>query len=258
MLRAMILTLVMILITFSAYQLGQDEQLVKVLGLTKVPISQSTTPQETNDADAKARENSPYIPPAPPASSSSQISSRPPRFILDESVSVDPVIEEFPHSENSDFESYIDPSAAEILDPSGEEKNNSYEQISEITIKIPTEEEKLASAQPYIKELTALLSSFKNHLEDLSDDILEEYLSIPPGSRSNELAALVVKYKPQISQAIDKFDRQAENIFNKTTAALAAIGADDSITNDARNAYERDKTSSLEHYYNIFAQLEQS
>ena len=251
MLRTMILVLIMILITLSALQLGQDDQLIKVLGLTKVPVSQAPKVEEVSP---ETEEENTYIPPPPPSSSEVVISSRPPRFILDEPLSVAPIPEEEPHP-SSDV-SISGAVNAEILDPSAEAKIEGESHGSEISVRIPTEEEKLGAAQPYIKELSGLISSLNGSLSDLGDELLGEYLSILPGSRSRELPALIAKYHPQTAQITDSFDTQAEAIFNKMTAALAAIGADDSIVGDARNAYARDKSAGLEHFNSILNQFD--
>ena len=64
MLRAMILTLVMVLITLSAIQLGRDDQLIKALGLTKVPISPASESQP-NFVNPKSSEEAAYVLPSP-------------------------------------------------------------------------------------------------------------------------------------------------------------------------------------------------
>jgi hypothetical protein len=148
----------------------------------------------------------------------------------------------------SSLESSLDPSAqARVTDS----------QSSEVTVKIPTEEEKLEAAQPYIKELTSLLKNLNNQITALGEDAVEEYLSIAPLERESRLSALIEKYKPKADQLIKGVDPQAEKIFIKMTSALAAIGADDSIVGDARNAYEREISGDLDHLDEVLSQLGQ-
>lgn len=54
---------------------------------------------------------------------------------------------------------------------------------------------------------------------------------------------------------IDQADRQAADILMRMTGALAAIGADDGIAQDARAAYERSKQEEIDRYTLIFSEL---
>ncbi|MPN38068.1 hypothetical protein SDC9_185591 [bioreactor metagenome] len=63
------------------------------------------------------------------------------------------------------------------------------------------------------------------------------------------------KYLPRATKLEKESDAQSEAILLKMSAALAAIGADDSIVQDARAAYERSKQEQLTHYTELFSSL---
>ncbi len=245
MLRAMILVLTLLLVTLSAAYLGQDEQLTQVLRMAKTPVT--SMPAESSESSSSS-EPPPESKPEPAASQSSSTS---PRFVMDEPLTnpVPPADSEISDSSESTSDSLPDPSAHALLYPVEEESSKPYELIP------PSEEEKLAAAEPYVKELFALKDRNVRAFGELADQALSEYLSIPPDERSAALPALMEKYLPRATELEKESDAQSEAILLKMSAALAAIGADDSIVQDARAAYERSKQEQLTHYTELFSSL---
>ena len=241
MLRAMILALTLLLVTLSAAYLGQDEQLTQVLRLAKTPV-ESTVSEEASSESVVSQ----------PASSSeltsSQNTSTSPRFVLDEPLTDPPPLSTSDSSSNAE-DSLSDPSAHAQLYPADVESSGSY------VFTPPTEEQKLAAAEPYVKELFALKDRNVREFGRLADEALSEYLSIPPDLRSQKLPELMDKYLPHVKALEQESDAESEAILRRMTAALAAIGADDSIANDARAAYERSKQEQLSHYTELFSSL---
>lgn len=244
MLRAMILVLTLLLITLSAAYLGQDEQLTQVLRLAKPPVT--SMPNESSETVSEA-ESQPESQSEPVTSESSTS----PRFVLDEPLSNPPPISEFDldnSTENTESDNtHLDPSAHAKLYPADEEKP--YELIP------PSEEEKLTAAEPYVKELFALKDRNVRAFGELADEALSEYLAMSPDRRSAAVPALMEKYLPRVTEIEQESDTQSEAILLKMSAALAAIGADDSIVEDARTAYERSKEEQLAHYTELFSSL---
>lgn len=238
MLRAMILTLTLLLVTLSAAYLGQDEQLTQVLRLSKTPMANSSSEQAPPSSSDASQ----------PTSSASQSSSSSPRFVLDEPLTDPPPLTD-PASPTTPEAPMPDPSAHALLYPANGESSKPYELIP------PSEEQKLAAAEPYVKELFALKDRNVRAFSELADEALSEYLGTSPDRRSAGLPALMEKYLPRVTALEQESDTQSESILLKMTAALAAIGADDSIVQDARDAYERSKQEQLSHYTELFASL---
>lgn len=246
MLRAMILVLTLLLVTLSAAYLGQDEQLTQVLRMAKTPVT--SLPAESSE---------PYIDSEPlPESKSESVASRSssstsPRFVMDEPLT-NPVPSsgsDAPDSSESSGDSIPDPSAHALLYPVDEESSEPYVHTP------PAEEEKLTAAEPYVKELFALKDRNVRAFGELADEALSEYLGLPPDDRAAALPALMEKYLPRVTALEEESDAQSEAILLKMSAALAAIGADDSIVEDARAAYERSKQEQLSHYTDLFSSL---
>lgn len=152
-------------------------------------------------------------------------------------------------SSESSGGSLPDPSAHALLYPVDGESSKPYELIP------PTEEEKLTAAEPYVKELFALKDRNVRAFGQLADEALSEYLGLSPDRRSAALPSLMEKYLPRVTALEKESDAQSEEILLKMSAALAAIGADDTIVQDARAAYERSKKEQLAHYSELFSSL---
>lgn len=243
MLRAMILVLTLLLVTLSAAYLGQDEQLTQVLRLSKTPVSNSSSKQPVTSSSTYSGPSSSQTP-----SSSSESSSSSPRFVLDEPLTNPPPISDS-ESQSSSEDSLPDPSAHAQLYSTDDKSSESYEPIP------PSEEEKLAAAEPYVKELFELKDRNVRAFSELADEALSEYLGTAPDRRSASFPDLMEKYLPRVNELEEESDAQSEVILLKMEAALAAIGADDSIVQDARSAYEHSKEEQLSHYTELFASL---
>lgn len=249
MLRAMILVLTLLLVTLSAAYLGQDEQLTQVLRMDKTPVtSLPTEPSEAPVSSEPAPESQPQ---SQSQSAASQSSSTSPRFVMDEPLTnpVPPTETSDPGASDSSDSSLPDPSAHALLYPVEDESSEPYVHNP------PTEEEKLAAAEPYVKELFALKDRNVRALGELADQALSEYLSIAPKERSAALPSLVEKYLTPATNLEKESDAQSEAILLRMSAALAAISADDSIVQDARAAYERSKREQMAHYTELFSSL---
>ncbi len=246
MLRAMILVLTLLLVTLSAAYLGQDEQLTQVLRMAKTPVT---------SLPAEQPEEPPASSAPPPESKSqpaaSQSSSTSPRFVMDEPLTnpVPPAETGEPDSSESSGDSLPDPSAHALLYPVDGESSTPY------VHKPPTEDEKLTAAEPYVKELFALKDRNVRAFGELADQALSEYLGISPNARAAALPSLMEKYLPRAAELEEESDAQSEAILLRMSAALAAIGADDSIVQDARAAYERSKREQMSHYTELFSSL---
>lgn len=248
MLRAMILVLTLLLVTLSAAYLGQDEQLTQALRTARTPVtsipaessaSSISTPSES-ESESKSE-----------SADSSQSSSTSPRFVMDEPLTnpVPPAGSETSNASEYAEDSLPDPSAHALLYPVDDENSKPYEFIT------PTEEEKLEAAKPYVKELFALKDRNVLAFGELANEALSEYLGISPDKRSAALSSLMEKYLPRVTALEEESDAQSEAILLKMSAALAAIGADDSIVQDARAAYERSKEEQMAHYTELFSSL---
>lgn len=232
MLRALILALVLLLITLSAAHLGQDEQLIGVLRLAKTPkpaVSQAEPLQ--SPAPEKSSE-----------SSSDGEESRSPRFVLDEPLPSLPPLEW---------------QSSSTADPSAHAQVNPVSSSEAFTPRIPTEEEKLAAAEPYVRELFTLQERSVARLREIGEKAMGDYLSVPPDQRAVSMPTLMEKYLPEVRALESETDAQAETILLRMTAALAAIGADDAIVQDARTAYEQEKAQQLDRYLAMFSSLVQ-
>lgn len=256
MLRCMILLFSFLLITLSAAHLGRDEQMVRALGLRRdpamevreeapdIPIESSQAPPSFAASDAGTPPDSSMSAP-PVAPSSSRPESAPPRFVPDEPLpeySLPPEPEE-------------EPSAVQPLDPSAHALVSPAESQGEYVPPVLTEEQKLKVAEPYVKELFALKENALRAIGELGDQAIGDYLAADPSARSAALPAIAARYLPQVQTLIDQADRQAGDILMRMTGALAAIGADDGIVQDARAAYERSKQEEIDRYTRIFAEL---
>lgn len=238
MLRAMMLALTLMLVTLTAAYLGQDEQLTQVLRQAKTPVeSSSYSPQTSAISESSS------------AGISEKESSHSPRFVMDEPLT-NPILPQ----ESEDAEA---PSSSEGLDPSAHAQVASSQGDSSYQPPTPTEEQKLATAEPYVKELFDLTQSSKNELDSIADQAISEYLGISPDMRHESLPTLIEKYMPRAQQLEQQTDEKAESILLKMSAALAAIGADDSIVQDAKAAYERSKQEQTNRYSQIFSSFEQ-
>lgn len=246
MLRCMILLFSFLLITLSAAHLGRDEQLVRVLGLRPDP---AVTVRE----DAR---NIPVLPQQQASSSGSSASpsstadvppaeSRPPRFVLDAPL---PEYSLPPEAEQ-------EPSVPHPLDPSAHALVSPTEPQEEYIPPVLTEEQKLKVAEPYVKELFALKENALRAIGELGDQAIGDYLAADPSARAAALPEVAARYLPQVETLIAQADRQAEDILMRMTGALAAIGADDGIAQDARAAYERSKQEEIDRYTLIFSEL---
>lgn len=246
MLRAMILVLTLLLVTLSAAYLGQDEQLTQALRMAKTPVTsmpaESSEPPISTEPEPESK---------PESTASSQSSSTSPRFVMDEPLTNPIPPAEAGTSDSSEYsrDSLPDPSAHALLYPVDGESSKPYELIP------PTEEEKLEAAEPYIKELFALKDRNVLAFGELADEALSEYLGLSPDKRSAALPSLMEKYLPRVTALEEESDAQSEAILLKMSAALAAIGADDSIVQDARAAYERSKQEQMAHYTELFSSL---
>ncbi|MFV0496575.1 MAG: hypothetical protein ACK5L0_00180 [Candidatus Fimivivens sp.] len=247
MLRAMILVLTMLLVTLSSAYLGQDEQLTQALRIAKTPVA--SVPAESSAPPANAS-SAPESKPEPPTTSS-QISSISPRFVMDEPLTnpVSSAPSDSSDSSEDTGDTPPDPSAHALLYPVDGESDEPYEPIP------PTEDEKLDAAQSYVKELFALKDRNVLAYGELADEALSEYLGLPPDERATALPSLMEKYLPRVTALEEESDAQSEAILLKMSAALAAIGADDAIVQDARAAYERSKQEQMAHYTELFSSL---
>jgi colicin import membrane protein len=231
LLRTMILALVLLLITLSAAQLGQDEQLIEVLRLARTPKPASSQPQPAPQPQPQPES------PAPPPS---QAESSPPRFVLNEPLPSLPP---------------LDRESSSALDPSAQAQVSPAASSEAVAPRIPTEEEKLSAAEPYVRELFALRERSAADFKELSEQAMGEYLSAPPDERAGILPSLMDKYLPEVTVLESETDELAESILRRMTAALAAIGADDTIAQDARAAYEQEKAQQLERYLAMFSSI---
>ncbi len=249
MLRAMILVLTLLLVTLSAAYLGQDEQLTQVLRMAKTPVT--SLPAEPPEPPASSKPPPESQSQSQSQSVASQSSSTSPRFVMDEPLTnpVPPAEGGEPDSSESSGDSLPDPSAHALLYPVDDESSAPY------VHKPPTEDEKLTAAEPYVKELFALKDRNVRAFGELADQALSEYLGIPPGERAAALPSLMEKYLPRAAEIEKESDTQSEAILLRMSAALAAIGADDSIVQDARAAYERSKREQMSHYTELFSSL---
>lgn len=238
MLRGMMLALVLLLITLSAAHLGRDPELQEVLRLARTP---KPTPSQSQSISS---EPEPPRSRPPESSSSAPQESRPPRFVLDEPLESLP-----PLPEEASSGAGLDPSAQAKASSSGVDSDPS----SAVVIRIPTEEEARAAADPYVKELYELTARSLEQLAELEKRALTDYLSTPPDQRADALPGLAERYLPQVTALEKDADGEAERIFNRMTAALAAIGAEDAITEEARRAYAKEKADQLQHYAELFA-----
>lgn len=251
MLRAMILVLTLLLVTLSAAYLGQDEQLTQVLRMDKTPVTSLPVEPLPPDADSEPPPESAAKAQSQSQSAASQSSSTSPRFVMDEPLTnpIPPAQGSDPGPSETSGELPPDPSAHALLYPVEDESAESY------VSKPPTEEEKLAAAEPYVKELFALKDRNVRAFGELADQALSEYLGIAPDKRADALPALMDKYLPRAADLAQQSDLESEAILLRMSAALAAIGADDSIVQDARAAYERSKEEQMAHYTELFSSL---
>ncbi len=251
MLRAMILVLTLLLVTLSAAYLGQDEQLTQVLRMDKTPVtSLPVEPLEPGAGSEMPPESASEVP-SQAQSAASQSSSTSPRFVMDEPLTnpIPPSAGIDPDASESFGDLPPDPSAHALLYPVEDENAESY------VSKPPTEEEKLAAAEPYVKELFALKDRNVRAFGELADQALLEYLGLAPDKRAAALPTLMDQYLPRAAELAQQSDLESEAILLRMTAALAAIGADDSIVQDARAAYERSKQEQMAHYTELFSSL---
>lgn len=274
MLRACILLFTLLLITFSAAQLGRDERLTQVLRLTKTPMATQDLPAPSSSLDTED------LPPETPASSAASDAassaasdaasslmggsaslpgtggpipldetsqSQPPRFVPD---APPPAAQsDDPPQPLAEIKPGDDPSAHAQLSAAADEQSEPYEWIP------PSEQQKLSAAEPFVKELFALTEHGARQLSDLADEALAEYLALAPDRRSASLPALIEKYLPRATALQQQCDAEAEALLTRMTAALAAIGADDAIVRDARDAYTRSKQQEFDRYTSMFAEL---
>lgn len=222
MLRAMMLTLTLILITLTAAYLGRDEQLTQVLYRTKTPVQSSSTAESDSTA---------------PPKSSAASSVQPPRFATD----IFPESEDIP-PEADGQSSQVDISQAQAAD--GQE---------EYRIPEPTEQQKRNAAEPYVKELFELKENSARELKKLFEEALTEYLLTAPELRESALDELTEKYMPRAKELEQRCDSQAEELLLKMKSALSAIGADDEIAQEARAAYQRSKQELTDHYSELLS-----
>lgn len=229
MLRAMMLTLTLILITLTAAYLGQDKQLTQVLYRTKTPVQSSSAAESADKEDYTAQ------------SSSSQAEFS--RFVMDEPLTEPQIPPEGITDGQSSQSTESGPHAQAIDDEEG------YQ------LPVPTEQQKLDTAEPYVKELFDLKENATRQLKSLIDEALTEYLLTTPDRRSTGLPQMIEKYMPRVQKLEQDTDSQAEAILLKMSAALAAIGADDQIVQDSRAAYQRSKDEQIAHYSEMFSSL---
>ena len=232
MIRCMMLALTLVLITLSAAYLGRDEQLQQVLRQTKLPVESSsseyTEPPLQSTVDA-----------------SSERQSEPPRFIPDKPISEQPVTSSSSHAAPSPVEPVDDPSAEAQLYP--------VESSEDYVPTPPTEQQKLITAEPFVKELFELTEQGASQLRAIIDRAVGEFLSSSPLERNGTIPALIEKYTPEITALEESSDREAEAILLRMKAALVAIGADDGLVTDARAAYEKSKQQQINHYTELFS-----
>lgn len=222
MLRAMMLTLTLILITLVSAYLGRDEQLTQVLYRTKTPVESSSAVESVSKRTL----------------SSSDVSSEKefPRF-----AQAEPDMSAQINAEETDGHSSQLPQAQAVGD------EQPYQPPA------PTEQQKMDTADPYVKELFQLTESSSRQLKQLVDEVLTEYLLTAPDKRSDIVAQLTEKYMPRAQKLEQDTDAQADAILLKMEAALSAIGADDGIVQDARAAYQNSKQEQMERYSDILA-----
>lgn len=253
MLRAMILTLTLLIITVSAAYLARDEQLTQALRFSqKIPVeqeqylqSESEIPQMESTAQLEQAESE------APTESETPPESEAPRFVPNEPIASSPssAIILPPQASDTDGASQLDPSAHAQAAPS--------EESSAYTPSVPSEEQKLNAAKPFVRELFSLKENAARELDALADSALSEYLSTAPDRRADALPLLMEKYLPQVMALESRTDEQAESIFMKLAAALAAINADDTILKDAREAYAAAKQEQTQRYLSLFSQVGQ-
>lgn len=219
MLRAMMLTLTLILITLTAAYLGRDEQLTQVLYRTKTPVQSSSAPLSES---------------TPPPDSSVVSREQPPRFVTETpSAAEQPPLDMEGQSSQAD---------------SSQPQAQAAESQEEYRLPEPTEQQKLNAAEPYVKELFELKENSARELKKLVEEALTEYLLTQPDLRQTVLPELTEKYMPRAEELEKRSDTQAEEILLKMSTALFAIGADDQIAQDARAAYQNSKRELTEHY----------
>ena len=232
MLRCLMLALTLIMITVSAAALASDEQLKQVLQQTKVPIESSVS-QESESSYQESYSK---------ASSKAEINAdRPPRFVMDEPLDNMPPPPTEPEKD-----------ALIPIDPSTEAQLYAIEP-SDYEPTPPTEQQKLTAAEPYVKELFELTESAGKELRSLADQVIGEYLAVSPAERSGCIPVLIEKYTPIIMDFERRIDDEAQAILLKMSAALTAIGADDTLVNDAKAAYEHSKQQQTAHYTELFS-----
>ena len=236
MIKCLMLALTLTLITLSAAYLGRDEQIRQVLQQTTkvaVKISSSEPAPHTPAAFVEFEQQLPSSEP-----------EQPPRFIADEPIAPEP----------SSGSSIALPPAVEALDPSAETRLYPIESEPEdYTPTPPTEEQKLAAAEPFVKELFELTEQSSAELKNIINDAVYDYLSAAPDQRSQYMDKLVEKYTPAVLELESATDSKAEAVLLKMSAALMAIGADDGLVNDARAAYEYSKQQQAEHYAELLS-----
>lgn len=250
MLRAMILTLTLLIITISAAYLARDEQLTEVLRFApKIPISQSEAAEPESEAAAPPPESSTEQPPESSMEQPPESDSEPPRFVPNEPITPSASYPALPPDTPSETESIAQ------LDPSAHAQAAPQDESSSYTPSVPTEEQKLAAAKPYVRELFSLKENAARELDALADSALSEYLSTAPDRRAAALPLLMEKYLPQVTALEKQTDEQAESVFMKLAAALVAINADDTILKDAKDAYAAAKQEQTQRYMAIFSQV---
>lgn len=218
MLKFLLLTLTLTLITASAALLGIDRQPFDVLKIKgDIPISEEREEQKENEDTSKS-------------SSSEEDSLKvPPRFIPDEPLD-------------------LDPSAQENREEGEDDKAE---------IKVPTEREIKKAANPYIVEIINIKENAFANLASMEKKIAIDYLSMPVDQRENAPAVLKEKYMPKVTFLLDTADKDVERALKKLEASLRAINAPLDIVDEAKKSYLDEKEEKLNYYRELLKSLGQ-
>ncbi len=254
MLRILMLSLVLLLITLSAAYLGQDEERAQVLRLTKLP-------GESQEMIFGPKQ-------APPSSSAPSASAPGESGEPQDSESEAPQIE-IPESSSGTARYFVPDSSLEAAsgderaqasgDPEQESSQDAEDEDgedSEDSVSYVLDGDDVqAAAQPYINELDALTQSSAKALEEIGRQAIMEYFGMSSQERKDGMAKLAEQYMPSI-QALEKdTDDRAEDIIGRLEQKLSDMGADTAMADDLRESYAESKKENVDYYSGIIQQL---
>ena len=217
MVKFLLLTLTLTLITASAALLGMNSEPFDVLKIKgDIPISEESTQNPDTSKSSSSKEDSLKVPP---------------RFIPDEPLE-------------------LDPSAQENTEEG--EKDRDEEEI-----KPPTEREIKKAANPYIVEIINIKENAFANLASMEKKIAIDYLSMPVDERENAPAVLKEKYMPKVVFLLDTADKDVERALKKLESALRAINAPLDIVDEAKKSYLDEKEEKLNYYKELLKSLGQ-